>query len=47
VTARIDGEEIVLSGMEVRDKASQQLKVIEVRLRWFQHSQALGIVASS
>jgi hypothetical protein len=46
-TARIEGEEIVLSGVQVRDKASQQTKVIEVRLRWFQHSQALGIVASS
>lgn len=46
-TARIDGEEIVLSNVQVRDKTSQQTKVIEVRLRWFQHSQALGIVASS
>lgn len=46
-TARIEGEEIVLSGVQVRDKDSQQTKVIEVRLRWFQHSQALGIVASS
>jgi hypothetical protein len=46
-TARIEGEEIVLSGVQVRDKASQQTKVIEVRLHWFQHSQALGIVASN
>lgn len=46
-TARIDGEDIVLSGVHVRDKASQQTKVIEVRLRWFHHSQSLGIVASS
>ena len=46
-TARIDDEEIVLSGVRVRDKASQQTKIIEVRLRWFQHSQALGVVASS
>ncbi len=45
--AHIEGEEIVLSGVQVRDKASQQTKVIEVRLRWFQHSQSLGIVASS
>jgi hypothetical protein len=46
-TAHIEGEEIVLSSVQVRDKASQQTKVIEVRLRWFQHSQALGIVALS
>jgi photosystem II stability/assembly factor-like uncharacterized protein len=46
-TARIEGEEIVLSGVQVRDKTSQQTKVIEARLRWFQHSQSLGIVASS
>ena len=45
--ARIEGEEIVLSGVRVRDKASQQTKVVEVRLRWFAHSQSLGIVASS
>jgi hypothetical protein len=46
-TARIEGEEIVLSGVQVRDKASQQTKVIEVRLRWFEHTQALGIVAAN
>lgn len=46
-TVRIEGEEIVLGGVRVRDKASQQTKVIEVRLRWFQHAQALGIVAAN
>lgn len=46
-TARITGEDILLSGVQVRDKVSQQTKVIEMRLRWFQHSQSLGIVAVS
>ncbi|HKA55083.1 MAG TPA: hypothetical protein VKJ47_15620, partial [Candidatus Binatia bacterium] len=42
-----DGEEIRLEGVKVRDKASQQEKVITVQLRWFVSSQALGIVSSS
>jgi hypothetical protein len=46
-SARIEGEDIVLSGVQVRDKASQQTKHIEVRARWFQNSQSLGIVAST
>lgn len=46
-TARLDGEEIELAGVRVRDKATQQIKTITVRLRWFEHSQSLGIVASS
>jgi hypothetical protein len=46
-SARIEGEDIVLSGVQVRDKASQQTKNIEVRARWFQNSQSLGIVAST
>jgi hypothetical protein len=46
-TARISGEDIALSGVQVRDKASQQTKMTELHLRWFQHSQSLGLVASS
>jgi hypothetical protein len=33
-TARIDGEEIVLTGVRVRDSATQQTWTITVRLRW-------------
>ncbi|NOT53553.1 MAG: exo-alpha-sialidase [Deltaproteobacteria bacterium] len=46
-TVRIEGAEVVLGGVRVRDKDSQQTKVIEVRLRWFEHAQALGIVAAN
>jgi len=46
-SARIEGEEIVISGVRVRDKASQENKVVNIRLRWSQSSQALGIVASA
>lgn len=46
-TARIEGENIILSGVVVRDKASQQSKTVEVWLRWFESAQGLGIVASS
>jgi len=46
-TARVEKEDIVLGGVVVRDKASQQTKTIEVRLRWFESIQGLGIVAAS
>lgn len=46
-TAQIEGNDIVLSGVRVRDKASQQTKTTTIRLRWFEHTQSLGIVASS
>jgi hypothetical protein len=46
-SVRIEGDDIVLSGVQVRDKVSQQTKNIEVRARWFQNSQSLGIVAST
>jgi hypothetical protein len=46
-TTRIDGEEIVLSGVVVRDKESQRTKTIEVRLRWLESSQGLEIVAAT
>jgi hypothetical protein len=45
-TARIEGEEIVLSGVHVRDSASQQTRTITTRLQWLQPAQALRIVAS-
>jgi hypothetical protein len=45
-TAEIQGEEIVLSGVQVRDKATQQTRAVTLRLRWFESSQSLGIVAS-
>jgi hypothetical protein len=45
-TARIEGENIILSGVVVRDKASQQSKTVEVWLRWFESAQGLGIVAA-
>jgi hypothetical protein len=46
-TARIEGEEIVLTGVRVRDKATQQTRAITVRLRWSLASQALTIVESA
>jgi Bacterial Ig domain len=44
---RIAGDEVVVEGVRVRDKASQQSKVSDVRLRWLVNSQALAIVSSS
>ncbi|HEV8718084.1 MAG TPA: SBBP repeat-containing protein [Candidatus Binatia bacterium] len=46
-TARIEGDTLVLSGVVVRDKASQQRKTIDVWLRWVESAQGLGIVAAS
>jgi hypothetical protein len=45
-TARVDGEQIILAGVKVRDKATQQTRTITVRLRWSLASQALAIVSS-
>ena len=38
------GEEIILSGVEVRDSATQETQTIEVRLRWSRATQGLVIV---
>ena len=46
-SARIEGEDIVLRRVRVRDKTSQQTMRVEARVRWFTNSQSLGIVASS
>ncbi len=43
----IEGEEIVLSGVEVRDKATQATQLVEVRLRWSSATQGLTIVGSA
>ena len=43
----IEGEEIVLSGVEVRDKATQATQLVEVRLRWSSVTQGLTIVGSA
>jgi len=43
-TVRIEGEDVVLEGVQIRDKASQQTRVITVRLRWLSNTQALSIV---
>ncbi len=45
-TVRREGEEIVLAGVRIREKASQQSKRVTVRLRWFEGRQGLGIVAA-
>jgi hypothetical protein len=39
-----DSKEIHLEGVRIRDKASQQEKVITANLRWFVSSQTLGLV---
>ena len=42
----LEGEEIVLSGVEVRDSASQAWATIDVRLHWSAATQGLAIVDS-
>jgi hypothetical protein len=46
-TARLEGDLIILSGVVVRDQASQQTKTVAVSLRWFESAQGLGIVAAN
>ncbi len=45
--ARINGEDVVISGVRVRDAANQQTQTVQLRLRWLVNSQSLGIVAVS
>jgi|GEM_PF-6025234 len=44
-TTRIDGDDIIVSGVLIRDAASQQTTTVQFRLRWSVNSQSLGIVA--
>ena len=44
--ASIVGTQLVLKGVEVRDKTSKQTKTVDVRFRWFQNSQSLGATGS-
>ena len=46
-TAELQEGDVVMTGLRVRDKASQQEKRVNARLRWFQNTQALGLVDSS
>lgn len=43
-TASIAGEELVVEGVVVRDKVTQQQKEIDARFRWFSSSQSPGLV---
>lgn len=46
-SAERQGQDVVITGLRVRDKASQQEKRVNARLRWFQNAQALGLVETS
>jgi hypothetical protein len=43
---RVEGEELVMEGVVVQDKATREHKEITVRFRWLQSSQTLSIVES-
>jgi hypothetical protein len=45
-TTHLEGEELVVTGVQVRDKASGQAQVVTLRLRWSQSSQTFEVVAS-
>jgi hypothetical protein len=44
--ASIQGDELTVNGVVVRDKASQQQKQINARFRWFENSQSFGMVGA-
>jgi len=44
-TARIEGEDIVVSGVHIRDFVSQQTTTVQLRLRWSVNSQSLGVIS--
>ncbi len=45
-TATREGQDIVISNLQIRDKSSQQVQSVTSRLRWFQNTQALEMVAA-
>jgi hypothetical protein len=46
-TANIQDDDLILTGVIVQDKASQEQKQINTRFRWFESSQSLGIVETT
>ncbi len=46
-TARLAGEELVLSGIRIRDKASQKAVRVKVRWRWFRSLQGWAMVGAT
>ena len=46
-TAKREGQDVVLTGVRVRDKASQQVTQLNARLRWFKNIQGLGLVEAA
>ncbi|MFO1423932.1 MAG: hypothetical protein U1F70_09815 [Candidatus Competibacteraceae bacterium] len=46
-SATREGQEVLIAGLRVRDKASQKIAQVNARLRWFQNLQGLGLVAAT
>lgn len=46
-SVEIEEQDLLLSGVRIRDKQSQQAVQIALRLRWFNNLQGLGIVAAT
>ncbi len=44
-TTRIEGDDVIVSGILIRDAVSQQTTTVQFHLRWSVNSQSLGIVA--
>ncbi|MBI3798879.1 MAG: hypothetical protein HY268_18180 [Deltaproteobacteria bacterium] len=45
-SASIQGDALIVNGIIVRDKASQQQKQLNARFRWFESSQSFGMVGA-
>lgn len=46
-SATREGQEVLITGLRVRDKASQQVAQVNARLRWLQNIQGLGLVVAT
>src|SRR5262249_43810811 len=46
-TTSLQGEELTVDGILVRDKATQQQKRINTRFRWFKSAQSLGLTEAT
>ena len=46
-SATRDGQDLLLSGVRIRDQNTQQVQIVTLRLRWFSSLQGLGVIGAT
>ena len=42
-----EGQDLLLSGVRIRDQNTQQVQIVDLRLRWFSSLQGLGVIGAT